>query len=566
MTTDGINRNGATTRAASSLVERRTPSEEMKADLDRAFPGKFVPGDSATQSVSTAADMRALTSLPSVRREGAAKFVNDVVMPTNSGKDFLLGRAAKMELAEQLGRQEAAVMAQPGSYESKAGKLGEIDKALTSLVQMAQRAGYGTEAADLRQAHAQGARSQQPPRPEGELTDVPARPPVNLGTNGMPAGRPAAGDAPTASGPLASPEQIQSAPAQAAAQAMTKQPDELTHTAKLNEDGTRLQFDPKPGEATRGRSTRSVANVQRTEAGGVSFELEGKQGPDGKNIPPKLEKAEWVTSTLRDVINTRIADPNKREAALRQFDSAGLDTPRSFLKVMPEGGKDSNDMTLFTPRSRGSRTEVIAICSEAQSISAGGGGGMARKPVVYLYPERPTDVTVRVQLEGEFSAQYPKADGDTWRFFAQPDGMLFDRKTERRYSYLFWEGVNPKSWSIDPAQAFCVESAQVEQFLDGAAGRFGLNDRERTDFISYWLPALEKNRHSLVQFLDDQTYERFAKMDVTPTPTSVIRLFMVFKAVDAPVPTGNPNLSLKFRKGFTVVEWGGCNLDEQTTG
>ncbi len=98
--------------------------------------------------------------------------------------------------------------------------------------------------------------------------------------------------------------------------------------------------------------------------------------------------------------------------------------------------------------------------------------------------------------------------------------------------------------------------------MEKAAARFALSDRERTDFVTYWLPHLEQNKHSVIQFLTEAEYERHARMEIIPKPDSVIRLFMIFRAAEAPVPTGNPELELRRREGFTVVEWGGCNLDE----
>ena len=43
---------------------------------------------------------------------------------------------------------------------------------------------------------------------------------------------------------------------------------------------------------------------------------------------------------------------------------------------------------------------------------------------------------------------------------------------------------------------------------------------------------------------------------------SEIRMFMLFQRVNKPVKVGSPALSLKKREKFTVVEWGGANLDE----
>jgi hypothetical protein len=42
----------------------------------------------------------------------------------------------------------------------------------------------------------------------------------------------------------------------------------------------------------------------------------------------------------------------------------------------------------------------------------------------------------------------------------------------------------------------------------------------------------------------------------------MIRVFMVFKKSDKKVKTWSPKLKKVARKWYTVVEWGGSNLDE----
>ena len=87
----------------------------------------------------------------------------------------------------------------------------------------------------------------------------------------------------------------------------------------------------------------------------------------------------------------------------------------------------------------------------------------------------------------------------------------------------------------------------------------GLVRKEYAEFIDYWLPRLEKNEYNLVTFQTDR-YTDAAKLDVSPEPDSVIRVFMAFKAVDGPVDVAEPELQPVERKGFTVVEWGGAEV------
>ena len=62
------------------------------------------------------------------------------------------------------------------------------------------------------------------------------------------------------------------------------------------------------------------------------------------------------------------------------------------------------------------------------------------KPVIYLYPEQETTVSVSLDYAGTLTATYPAYE-DGWRVTAEPDGTLYD-ESGNEYSYLFWEGEN----------------------------------------------------------------------------------------------------------------------------
>ncbi|MBU0486551.1 MAG: hypothetical protein KKD31_01200 [Bacteroidetes bacterium] len=59
-----------------------------------------------------------------------------------------------------------------------------------------------------------------------------------------------------------------------------------------------------------------------------------------------------------------------------------------------------------------------------------------------------------------------------------------------------------------------------------------------------------------------QEYQEAAKRIITPEPSTEIRVMMGFQAFDSPKIIEEEILSNTKveRKGFTVVEWGGCEL------
>ena len=49
-------------------------------------------------------------------------------------------------------------------------------------------------------------------------------------------------------------------------------------------------------------------------------------------------------------------------------------------------------------------------------------------------------------------------------------------------------------------------------------------------------------------------------LDVTPVPDTVLRVFVVWRGLDAPVEIEAQTLTAPTREGFTLVEWGGTEL------
>uniref|UniRef100_UPI0025E18BFC BspA family leucine-rich repeat surface protein n=1 Tax=Ruminococcus sp. TaxID=41978 RepID=UPI0025E18BFC len=64
------------------------------------------------------------------------------------------------------------------------------------------------------------------------------------------------------------------------------------------------------------------------------------------------------------------------------------------------------------------------------------------KPVIYLYPEKETDVHVEVELtEADLATTYPKYNNG-WDVVAKPDGSLVNKADGTHHRYLFWDAVN----------------------------------------------------------------------------------------------------------------------------
>ena len=182
------------------------------------------------------------------------------------------------------------------------------------------------------------------------------------------------------------------------------------------------------------------------------------------------------------------------------------------------------------------------------------GGG---KPVLYLYPEKPTDVSVKLKLNGcEFYTTYPTYNNG-WELTAYPDGSLINKADGCGYDYLFWDTVDKNHYTFP--DGFCVKGEDTEKFLRKTLKQIGLNEREMNEFIVYWLPQMEHNPYNVIRFQSIE-YEKTTKLTISPKPDSLLRVFMTYYSVDNPQYIIPQEIKTFERKGFTAVEWGGEKL------
>ncbi len=181
--------------------------------------------------------------------------------------------------------------------------------------------------------------------------------------------------------------------------------------------------------------------------------------------------------------------------------------------------------------------------------------GVAYKPVIYLYPEEETDVSVNLEVNGGLTCTYP-AYNNGWFVKALPDGTLIDEKG-KEYNYLYWEGETYTKY--DFSKGFCVKGEDTAEFLEVSLEKLGLNRREANEFIVYWLPLMQENEYNIVSF-QTKAYTDAAKLSVSPNPETLVRVFMAYKSSDEYIEIEAQELSAPEREGFTVIEWGGTQV------
>ena len=182
------------------------------------------------------------------------------------------------------------------------------------------------------------------------------------------------------------------------------------------------------------------------------------------------------------------------------------------------------------------------------------------KPVLYLYPEKKMDVSVKLSLkDAVFSCTYPDY-GKGWNITAYPNGKLINKADKKEYSYLYWE--LDSTMEFDFSKGFIVKGKDTAAFLQKTLAQMGLKPKEYNEFIVYWLPRMQNNEYNLISF-QNKTYTDNVKLKISPKPDSVLRVNMAYKPLTAKQAKKQkaslkPQTFPKFeRKGFAVVEWGG---------
>lgn len=177
------------------------------------------------------------------------------------------------------------------------------------------------------------------------------------------------------------------------------------------------------------------------------------------------------------------------------------------------------------------------------------------KPVIYLYPTKPTALAVKLNFDGKITKSIPEYENG-WQVQALPDGTLTNLADGQTYPYLYWDGVGPTY----PTQkeGSVVAAAEVESFLQTSLATLGLTKKEAVDFREFWTPILQRSPYVRVSFVDQPAWEKAAPLSVAPRPDHVLRIFMDWQPLNAPISIAPQVLkSPAPRTGFTVVEWGG---------
>lgn len=175
------------------------------------------------------------------------------------------------------------------------------------------------------------------------------------------------------------------------------------------------------------------------------------------------------------------------------------------------------------------------------------------KPVIYLYPEEKTDISVTLDWDKKILTSIPEYT-NSWEVTSDEQSNIYDKKSSKIYPYLFWEDLmsykTPEKW-------FVVKKEEVSNFLDEKLSFVWLNEKEISDFKEYWIPYMQEDNYYFITFLQTKELNKIVPITINPKPDNIFRIFMDFEWIDNYREVEELKLEKFDRTWFSVVEWWG---------
>lgn len=176
------------------------------------------------------------------------------------------------------------------------------------------------------------------------------------------------------------------------------------------------------------------------------------------------------------------------------------------------------------------------------------------KPADYFYPTEKTNIHFDVKPQGEFIYTSPQYQPGGWNFTAFPDGKLIYKG--KNYPYIYWDAAIPNNLITRPENGYSIAYNNLSAFLTKLLPQLGLNQKETTEFIKYWIQQLPKSNYYFIGIIPQSQINTLAPLTINPQPESILRVSLYFQTLNEKIDVPAPQIKPFTRQGFTVVEWG----------
>ena len=132
------------------------------------------------------------------------------------------------------------------------------------------------------------------------------------------------------------------------------------------------------------------------------------------------------------------------------------------------------------------------------------------------------------------------------------------------YPYLYYETLLDRVKV--PNNGWIIPSSNLLAFFSTTLPKLGLNEKEKADFLEYWLPKLSSDSSTwFITLIDRDELDQVEPIEFSPKPDAFIRIRFYFEKLDETntskfswlSPNSMPVPPSVARTGFTAVDWGG---------
>ncbi len=263
-------------------------------------------------------------------------------------------------------------------------------------------------------------------------------------------------------------------------------------------------------------------------SGGISVygfkSMDNKILKDTYKIYQSLKETSWIEESMQE-----------------QFGKKSINSLEEFYKLNP----------VIVFKDALGRYQVMTASVFREPVECG-------KPVIYLYPQKEMNVSVKVLPTGGFTKVEPDYPDSGWFVSAKPNGQLYNFSDGKTYPYLFWEGKSDVLYN-QPQKGFVVKRNELGELFDKTLSAQNLNKQEIDDFKEFWIPKMLKSDkpYFFVTYTSRKFIDRAAPLVISPKPDTVIRVMMDYEPLKNYKEVEKMTFNPIERKGFTVVEWGG---------
>lgn len=174
------------------------------------------------------------------------------------------------------------------------------------------------------------------------------------------------------------------------------------------------------------------------------------------------------------------------------------------------------------------------------------------KPNIYIYDDYDMDVKVSLANEEMITASEPLYEKNTGWTAKVRNGSI-----NGTGDYLFYEAVVPDR-GFQKDKGWIVRAESLEKDMQKILELYDFNDKEKADFIDYWVPALSGRGDFIFYPQETAVVDAIMPLVADPLSENVYRIWFYIEACPASAKVAQPEaVEVIKTHANALIEWGG---------